>query len=638
MDHPSERGFLDEDYEEARWREKERKTEELPIAFWTLQKLVRFMKIGNQVVTNACLCCIRDYDLTQQINQRAIFSIGGLETLVNLCKSNDLICRIGTLHVLREMSKNIDMRRYMVDMNIIESLCKIVSEPLNEIKCLAIDILGILASIQPARQIIHKFDVINKIIDALNFDRRLLRTKYSKMTEKESVLIDLAVSAAKALSRILVTARMLTDARKGGLILSISELLKTIHQPLIRAVMRLCNVCSQDIGIQLGIETELVIVDVTKQLKSKDSDLLADACGIISQCGCSPKTNKLIQKNNGLKSIIDILLTENYWQNAKLMLPATSAAYTCAQDRSSAREFNKLKALQLLNKLLTKGFNDEILANICGFASQLLYEKGYVKTLLSNDALKTILNFFFIEHDTLRIETCHVLTNVCKYPEYAEQMRELDAITYMWTLLESPNPLVQATASNALCEYMRNDRGSAEYIRKLDNGLELIASSLESENDTTLNAICSMIVEIAKDQYNLAILTQYRVVPSLARLIHAENKKLEEKVTAAIAACAPLGDNAKRFGELKVIRLIVNLVNSPFKNVQRAAAMALENLSTYPINAILIYQSGVVPVLLEDILSTDPVLRNAAANCLRNLRKLTLEAEQFLMMNLPEQH
>lgn len=638
MDHPSERGFLDEDYEEARWREKERKTEELPIAFWTLQKLVRFMKIGNQVVTNACLCCIRDYDLTQQINQRAIFSIGGLETLVNLCKSNDLICRIGTLHVLREMSKNIDMRRYMVDMNIIESLCKIVSEPLNEIKCLAIDILGILASIQPARQIIHKFDVINKIIDALNFDRRLLRTKYSKMTEKESVLIDLAVSAAKALSRILVTARMLTDARKGGLILSISELLKTIHQPLIRAVMRLCNVCSQDIGIQLGIETELVIVDVTKQLKSKDSDLLADACGIISQCGCSPKTNKLIQKNNGLKSIIDILLTENYWQNAKLMLPATSAAYTCAQDRSSAREFNKLKALQLLNKLLTKGFNDEILANICGFASQLLYEKGYVKTLLSNDALKTILNFFFIEHDTLRIETCHVLTNVCKYPEYAKQMRELDAITYMWTLLESPNPLVQATASNALCEYMRNDRGSAEYIRKLDNGLELIASSLESENDTTLNAICSMIVEIAKDQYNLAILTQYRVVPSLARLIHAENKKLEEKVTAAIAACAPLGDNAKRFGELKVIRLIVNLVNSPFKNVQRAAAMALENLSTYPINAILIYQSGVVPVLLEDILSTDPVLRNAAANCLRNLRKLTLEAEQFLMMNLPEQH
>lgn len=638
MDHPSEKGFLDEDYEEARWREKERKTEELPIAYWTLQKLVRFMKIGNQVVTNACLCCIRDYDLTQQINQRAIFSIGGLETLVNLCKSNDLICRIGTLYVLREMSKNIDMRRYMVDMNIIESLCKIVSEPLNEIKCLAIDILGILASIQPARQIIYKFDVINKIVDALNFDRRLLRTKCSKMTDKETVLINLAVSSARALSQILVTPRMLTDARKGGLILSISELLNTIHQPLIRAVMRLCNVCSQDIGIQLGIETELVIVDITKQLKSKDSDLLADACGIIAQCGHSPKTNKLIQKNNGLKSIVNILSTENYWQNAKLMLPATAAAYTCAQDRSSAREFNKLKVLQLLNKFLTKGFNDDILANICGFASQLLYEKGYVKILLADNALKTILNFFYIEHDTLRIETCHVLTNVCKYPEYAEQMRELDAITHMWTLLESPNPSVQAAASNALCEYMRNDKGSAEYVRKLDNGLELIASSLESKNDTTLNAICSMIVEIAKDQYNLAILTQYRVVPSLARLIHTENKNLEEKVTAAIAACAPLGDNAKHFGELKVIRLIVNLVNSPFKNVQRAAAMALENLSSYPINAILIYQSGVVPVLLEDILSTDPVLRNAAANCLRNLRELTLQAEQFLMMNLPEQH
>lgn len=637
MDHESEKGFLDEDYEEARWREKERKTSDLPIEYWTLQKLVKFMKIGNQVITNACLCCIRDYDLTKQLNQRAIFSIGGLETLVNLCKSNDLVCRFGTLYVLREIATNIDMRRYMVDMRIIESLCKIVKEPLKDIKCLAIDILGILSNIHPARQIIHEADIVNKIIDGLHFDRALLHKKMRKMTEKESVLIDLAVSASTALSKILVSLEILQDAKKGGLILSIAELLKTIHIPLIRSVLRLCNVCSHDIVIQLGLETELVIVDVTKQLQSEDADLLVDACGIVAQCGFSPVSSQLIQKNSGLKSIVQILINENYWKNAELMLPATAAAYTCSTHRELAQQFNKFKILPLLTCFLSKEFNDDILANICGFASQLLYGQHYVSTFLTDDALETILNFFYIEHDTLRIETCHVLTNVCKYPKYAQQMRTLDGITFLWSLLGSNNSAVQTAASNALCEYLRNDNESAEYVRKLDNGLELVASSLKLTNETMLNAICSLIVEIAKDQYNLAILTQYRVVPLLADLIHTENRNLEEKVTAAIAACTPYAENAKHFGELRVIRLIVNLVNSKDQQVRRSAAMALEKLSAYPINAILIFQSGVVPILLEDIVSSDHVLRKASANCLRNLRELTLEAEKFLMMNIPKQ-
>lgn len=639
MDHISEKGFLDEDYEEARWREKERKAQDVPIEYWTIQKLVKFMKIGNQVVTNACLCCIRDYDLTKQLNQRAIFSIGGLETLVNLCKSNDLVCRFGALYVLREMSTNIDMRRYMIDMNIIESLCKIITEPLHDIKCLAIDILGILANIKPARQIIHKSDVVNKIIDGLNFDRTLLKKSTEEMTPKEVVFIDLAVSASKALSTILTSMSILSDAKKGGLILSISELLKTVHVPLIRAVLRLCSVCSHDIVIQLGLESEMVIVDVAKQLASQDQGLLTDACGIVAQCGKSPKTSKLVQKFNGLKQIVNILSREEYWQNNDLMLAATAAAYTCATHRDNALQFNKLRVLPLLTQFLTQRLNDDILANICGFASQLLYQRNFVDIFLKNDALKTILDFFYIEHDTLRIENCHVLTKVCKYPEYAHQMRTLDGITFLWSLLRSGNPLVQTAASNALCEYLQNDdrNDSAEYLRKLDNGLELIASSLKSKNEVTLNAICSLIVEIAKDTYNLAILTQYQVVPLLADLIHTENKKIEEKVTAAIAACTPYAENAKQFGELKVIRLIVNLVTSGDQNVRRAAAMALAKLSAYPINAILMYQSGVVPVLLEDILSDDAVLRHGAANCLRNLRELTLEAEQFLMMKLPNQ-
>lgn len=633
MSRPSvtDKAQLDEDYEEARWREKERKMQDLPIEYWTLQKLIRFLKIGNQVVTNACLCCIRDFDLEQQLNQRAIFAIGGLEYLVNLCKGNDFTCRFGTLYVVRAMATNIDMRRYMIDMNIIESLCKIISEPIKDIKCLAIDTLGILANIQPARTQIHESGIVNKIIDGLNFDRSLLQKPTSEMTEIERIQIDLAISAANALSKIFVSNRILNVAKKGGLILSLNQLLQTVHPKLVSAVLELCNVCSRDIVIQLGLETEKMIVDVTKRLKSKDTEKLRNACGILAQCGKSPQTSKLIQKNLGIESIVEILGKSIYWENDQLMLAITAAAYTLASHRDNAEKFNKLGVINILTRFLSKGFNDDILANICGFASELLIEQKYVKLFLKNDALQVILEFFYIEHDQLRIELCYMLRKVCHYPEYAQKMREMDGVAFLWSLLKSKNSLVQAATCNALCEYLHSDKDSAEYVRKLDNGLELVANLLKSNDETTLIAVCTLVEEIAKDPYNLAILSQYNIVPLLADLIHSQRTKLEEKVTAAIANCTPYGENAKEFGELKVIRLIVNLVSSSNPNVQRSAAMALEKLSAYPINTILIYQSGVAPVLLEDIHSNDPVLRGAAGNCLRNIRELALEAEKYTL-------
>lgn len=641
MDHASESNFLDEDYEEARWREKPKKSSDLPIEYWTIQKLIQFMKIGNPVVTNACLCCIRDYDLTQQLNQRAIFSIGGLETIVNLCKSNDLVCRFGALYVLREMAKNIDMRRYMIDMNIIESLCMIVSEPLNDIKCLTIDILGILANIKPARQIIHESTVVSKIIDAMNFDNALLLTPATTqnedelvLTEKQTIIIDLAIAAARALAKLCLSEKILNVVKKCGIILSLRHLLQTVHVPLVRAVMHLCNVCSHDIVIQLGLETELIIVDVVKKLKSKDPELLIDACGILSKCAQSPQTSKFIQSNKGLESIVYILSNEDFWSNVELIHSATAAAYTCALHRENAERFNEFGVLPLLNRLLSHGFNDEILTNICCFVAELLFEPKYVKLFLKNETLLTILEFFYIENDGLRIANCRILTKICKYPEYAKQLREMDGIIFLWSLLKSQNSCVQLASSNALCEYLQNDQESAEYLRKLDNGLEIVASSLKSKNETTLIAMCSLIAEIAKDSYNLAILTQYNVVPLLAELIVYKSESLQEKAAAAIASCTPYGENAKHFGELKVVRLIVDLVGSKYQKVQRAAVMALEKLSAYSINAILIHQSGVVPILLEDIHSNDTALRNAAANCLRNLRELTLEAEKFLMMKI----
>lgn len=55
-------------------------------------------------------------------------------------------------------------------------------------------------------------------------------------------------------------------------------------------------------------------------------------------------------------------------------------------------------------------------------------------------------------------------------------------------------------------------------VRSFVGGLELIVNLLKSTNNELLASICAAIAKIAKDKENLAILTDYGVVPLLAKL------------------------------------------------------------------------------------------------------------------------
>lgn len=59
---------------------------DLPAEFWQVQKLVRYLKAGNQTATVIALCNIADFDLGQEFVQVAIMESGGLE--VSACSNN----------------------------------------------------------------------------------------------------------------------------------------------------------------------------------------------------------------------------------------------------------------------------------------------------------------------------------------------------------------------------------------------------------------------------------------------------------------------------------------------------------------------------------------------------------------------
>lgn len=55
--------------EEERWKEIRRSTDDLPPDYWSIQKLVKYIKAGNPTATMIALCCLKDNDLTTHINQ-----------------------------------------------------------------------------------------------------------------------------------------------------------------------------------------------------------------------------------------------------------------------------------------------------------------------------------------------------------------------------------------------------------------------------------------------------------------------------------------------------------------------------------------------------------------------------------------
>ena len=66
--------------------------------------------------------------------------------------------------------------------------------------------------------------------------------------------------------------------------------------------------------------------------------------------------------------------------------------------------------------------------------------------------------------------------------ESLEQIRELDGVRLLWSLLKNPSENVQAAASWSLSPCIRNAENSGDMVRSFVGGLELICGLLETKD------------------------------------------------------------------------------------------------------------------------------------------------------------
>lgn len=155
----------------------------------------------------------------------------------------------------------------------------------------------------------------------------------------------------------------------------------------------------------------------------------------------------------------------------------------------------------------------------------------------------------------------------------------LDGVRLLWSLLKSSNPHVQASAAWAISPCIEHAKDAGEMVRSFVGGLELIVSLLKSENNEVLASVCAAIANIARDEENLAVITDHGVVPLLAKLSNTRNDKLRKHLSEAIARCCHWGNNRVAFGTAGAVAPLVKYLKSADEQVHSSTALALHQLS-----------------------------------------------------------
>lgn len=593
---------------------------EMPAEYWQIQKMIKYLRCGNQTATIIAICALRDYDLTNETNQLAVRDVGGLNTLINLLDTEDPKCKIGALKILKDISQNIQIRAAIADLDGMQPLVSLLKDPDQELKCLAAETIGHCAKNAHNRHAVSRYGGIRRLVRLLKGDTSNLAASLNFDDEQ------VAISGAGALAVCSKSKSIRKAIQEAGAIPLLAQRLASKNEKLLIPVVGILQECASDEKYRLAIRQNNMISFLVEHLQSNCEQLQAHCATAIFKCAENDETRIAIRKYGGLE-LLSSLLDSPQTKSKELLIAATGAIWKCAQNSDNLAQFNKLNVVKKLVGLMHDQ-PEEVLANVVGGIGvsaqspegrQAIRECNGITGLVS---LLTNTNHALLVNVTRAIGACALDT------ESMVMIDKLDAVRLLWSLLKSSNLKVQASAAWAISPCIEHAKDAGEMVRSFVGGLELIVSLLKSEDVDVLASICAAIANIAKDEENLAVITDHGVVPMLAKLTTTKQDKLRKHLAEAIARCCPWGNNKVAFGAAGAVAPLVNYLHSKDSEVHKATARALYQLSTDPDNCVTMHESGVVQLLLGMVGSTDAELQEAAAGTIAHIRKLALASEK----------
>ncbi|KFR01402.1 Armadillo repeat-containing protein 4 [Nipponia nippon] len=615
----SESSSETEEDEEQPVRHQEGNTD-LPSEYWGIQKLAKYLKGGNPTATVIALCSMRDFNLAQETCQLAIRDVGCLEVLVNLLDTEEIKCQIGSLKILKEISQNTLIRHAIADLGGLQIMVKILDSPDKDLKCLAAETIANVARFKQARRTVRQHGGIKRLVGLLD----CISVGSTSLTPSQAKDTEIARCGALALWSCSKSIKNKEAIRKAGGIPLLARWLKCSHANILTPVVGTLQECASEPSYRLAIRTEGMIENLVKNLSSEHEELQMHCASAIFKCAEDKETRDLVRQHGGLQPL-SVLLGNS--ENKQLLAAVTGAIWKCAISGENVSKFREYKVVEALVGLLTDQ-PEEVLVNIVGALGECCQEPINRTIIRKCGGIPPLVKLLTGTDQALLVNVTKAVGACATEPENMMIIDHLDGVRLLWSLLKNPNPDVQASAAWAICPCIKNAKDAGEMVRSFVGGLELIVNLLKSKNKEVLASVCAAITNIAKDEENLAVITDHGVVPLLSKLANTKNDKLRRHLAEAISHCCLWGSNRVTFGETKAVAPLVRYLKSNDPSVHRATAQALYQLSEDPNNCITMHENGVVKLLLAMVGSTDETLQEAAAGCIANIRRLALATEK----------
>ncbi|CAF1099355.1 unnamed protein product [Adineta steineri] len=596
---------------------------DLPSEYWQIQRLVKYLKGGNPTATVIALSSIRDFNLSMDICQLAIRDASGLELLVNLLETDNIDCKIGSLYILKEISNNPTIRRNIADLGGLQTMITLLDEPEKDLKCLAAETIAHVAKFKRARKVVRQNGGIKRLVALLEHAAVSGHGSSTRISHNDNIKnIEVARAGALALWSLSRSNHNKHAMERAGIIPLLAKLLKSSNENMLIPIGGIIEECATDHVYRVAIRE--MVPDLVKNLLSSNAELQKHCASAIFKCAEDEQIRDLVRKHMGLRPLHDLL---QQLDNKALLAAVIGAIWKCAISPKNIAEFQKFRTLDVLVQLLNNQ-PEEVLVNVVGAIAECAKEAENRTLIRKANGIASLVNLLTGTNQGLLVNTCHALRQISEEPESIAMIDRLDGVRLLWSLLKNQNPRVQAAASWAISPCVKNIKDSGEMVRSFVGGLELIVSLLKSKDVEVLASVCAAIAEIARDEENLAVITDHGVVKLLSNLVTRTEDIVRRYLAEAIAECCKWGNNRQAFGDNQAVAPLVKYLKSTDPNVHQSTAKALHQLSKNPMNCVTMHEAGVVRLLIEMVGSRDEILQENAAICISYIRRLALANEK----------
>ena len=586
--------------------------------------LIKYIASGKVSLINLGVSSLQDVDIASREVREAVREAGGVELLVRLLDSSDQTHRIGALRVLCRIIPLASIQRDISFGTGIRSFITLMGGTTNEeVKTRVCEFLAHAARNPTTRRLIRRLDGLPLLINALRIRGRRDRHQGVSMAGVMNAnmgsvgnTFELQRHAAMVLWSCCASERNRQIMVELGSIQKLSQLAEVNSVKLLIPVMgvlsRLASTAeNRETIFKMGIMKHTVAsLRASGLLKLRCAHMVA--CMVHYRPAC-----EAIRRLGGLTPLVAMLDSDD----RDHIVAATAAIWRCADDPESIPILQSLSLIEKLVALLVSP-DDEILVCVTGTILSCCKHSAQARDVVrSLGGIPRLVNMLMGSNHNLVINACGALGACVNDPGSLAQINDLDGVRLLWSLLKSTDPQVQAAAAWAIAPCIQNAADAGALVRSFIGGLELIVKLLKSPSYEVLAAVCGAIATIARDEENLAVITDHGVVYLLSKLSSTTDDHLRRYLSEAVAQCSMWGNNCKTFGEAGCVAPLVRYLKSPEEAVHGATARALFALSNEADNCLVMHEHGAVHLLLGMIGSHDEALQEAAAGTVGNIRR-----------------